>query len=402
MKYIILTFTMEGVSGAPSYVNNKVKWLNGRGIGTVAFDHYGSLNLNGKIVLENLLPYKQNRMLELFFPPSYFTRRQRTRIIDRLCNAIGEANDYVVESNSTRLALWGELLAKQLNAKHIILQVSEHLCIRSEEEFHFLEFKLNRRELFTIKPKIMQNLFEGYKDISDEDANNLFFSASMGVKAEDVPLPELDGLPEAEYKILSFGRYKPYFDNMIKGIVEFSRKHEDKRVNFLIMGDVSLPSKSSKILESVENLFVKYIPSKRPVPKAVFNYSDMVIATAGCANISYRQGTKTVSMDVETNLPLGVMGYTTLDSVCSTDSNQPRYDLCELLEAILIRHYYDGKQILKKVSSGKGYDFQWGLINSDRQYWTEVNKISMDNSKFRCLIQKIVLQCGGVWLFANK
>lgn len=401
MKYVFLTFSMEGVSGCPSYVNNKVKWLREKGVESVVFDHYGGLNVNGKIVLDNLLPYKNNRLLELFFPPSYFTKRQRTKILDRLRKAIGDADDVVVESHSTRLSLWGELLAKELHAKHLILMVGEHLSIRSEEEFRFLDFKLSRHELFTIKPQTIQNMFKGYKTISDMEANNLYYTASMGVKPENIPMKELDDLPEAEYKILSFGRLKPYFENMIKGVVEFAQNHQTERVNFLIMGDVSLPVKTIKFLESVSNLYVKSIPAKRPVPKAVFDYSDVVIATAGCANISFRMGAKIISMDTVTCLPLGVMGYTTIDSVYSSNPNQPIYDVCNLLEDVLVLHKYDGKPLLTRKPSGKGYNFQMGLINSDRQYWPEVESTSLDRGLKR-VGETLVLRCGGIRFFARK
>lgn len=400
MKYVILTYQMAGFTGAPSYINNKVRWLKERGVDTVVFDNYGGLFINKEIVLEYLLPYKNNRMLELFFPPSYFTKRQRTRIIERLLMAVGDAEDCVVESNSPRLALWGELLAERLGAKHLILNVGEQLSIHNNEEFGFLDFKLNRHELFTIKPQTIINMFKGYRTISDDEAQNAFFAASMGVKAEDVPMPELDDLPEAKYIILSFGRYKPYFENMVKGVVEFSEKHSEDSVNFLIMGDVALPPQTEKMLESAPNLFVKFIPSKRPVPKAVFDYSDVVIATAGCANLSYKTGAKTISMDVNTCLPLGVMGYTTIDSVYSSNKEQPHYDVCNLLEDVLVHRLFDGEQRMIKKGSGKGFDFQWELINNDRKYWPSVDKIVMDKG-LRRLGETIVLRCGGGRLFAN-
>ena len=398
MKYVILTYQMAGFTGAPSYINNKVKWLKERGVDTVVFDNYGGLFINKEIVLEYLLPYKNNRMLELFFPPSYFTKRQRTRIIERLLMAVGDAEDCVVESNSPRLALWGELLAERLGAKHLILNVGEQLSIHNNEEFGFLDFKLNRHELFTIKPQTIINMFKGYRTISDDEAQNAFFAASMGVKAEDVPMPELDDLPEAKYIILSFGRYKTYFENMVKGVVEFSEKHSEDSVNFLIMGDVALPPQTEKMLESAPNLFVKFIPSKRPVPKAVFDYSDVVIATSGCANLSYKTGAKTISMDVNTCLPLGVMGYTTIDSVYSSNKEQPHYDVCNLLEDVLVHRLFDGEQKMIKKGSGKGFDFQWELINND---WPSVDKIVMDKG-LRRLGETIVLRCGGVRLFANN
>ena len=397
MKYVFLSFSMGGLSGSPSYINNKVKWLKERGIETVAFDHFGSLNLKQKVVLEYLQPFQDNRIIELFFPPSYFTRHQRNKILDRLCTTIGASDNYVVESNSIRLALWGEMLSERLHAKHLLLFVGEHLSIKSEEEYHFLNFKLNRRELLTIKPQTVQNMFKGYRLIPDEEAQDYFFSASMGVKPEDVPMTELDNLPEADYKILSFGRLKPYFDNMINGIIEFAQSHKTRSINFLIMGDVKLDSKLLHSLGSVSNLFVKFIPPKRPIPMVIFDYSDVVIATSGCANIAFKAGAKTISMDVNTCEPLGIMGYTTVNSVYSSNPKQPEYDVCDLLEDVLEKRLYDGEPSLVRKPSNKGFKFQFGLINDDRLYWQGVDSINLDKG-FRLFIETVVLRCRGVQL----
>ena len=400
MKYVFLTFSMGGLSGSPSYVSNKVKWLNERGIETVVFDHYGSLNMGKEIALENLLPYNGNRLLELFFPPGYFSKKQRKHILERLIATIGASDDYVVESNSTRLALWGEMLAEKLHAKHLVLNIGEQVFIHNDGEFRFLEYKLTRQELFGIKPKAIQSLFRWYKEISDEDAKELYFSASMGVTPEDVPMHELDDLPEAKYKILSFGRYKPYFINMIKGVVDFAHNHQNERINFLFMGEVVLPKEVEALLGKENNLYVKYIPAQRPIPKVVFDCSDVVIATAGCANISYKAGAKTISMNVNSCLPLGVMGYTTVDSVFSTNPEQPLYNICDLLEDVMVRRLYDGEPRLVKKPSSKGYKFQWGLINNDRQYWPKVDKITMENG-FKRIAETVALRCGGIRLLAD-
>lgn len=401
MKYIFLTFSMGGLTGNPTYVNNKVRWLKNQGVETVVFDHYGGLHKGDDIVLEYLLPYRYNRLLELFFPPCYFNERQRESIINKMCSIIGVADDYVVESNSSRLALWGETLASQLHAKHLILNIGESVKISNSKEFAFMNFKMQRNELFVIKPRVLQFMFDGYKDINYEEAQAHSFTASMSVVPEDIPTSCLENVPEADYKILSFGRYKPYFENMLNGVMEFAQVHKSKRINFLIMGDVELPNKFIKQMDSINNLFYKFIPAMRPVPKSVFDYSDVVIATAGCANIAYKQGVKTISMDAETCLPMGVMGYTTTDSVFSTNNNQSIFDVCGLLEEILIDHLYDGEILMKRKPIGKGFAFQLGLINDDRKYWAEVESIPLDKSFVKRLLETVVLRCGCVRLFAR-
>ena len=90
-----------------------------------------------------------------------------------------------------------------------------------------------------------------------------------------------------------------------------------------------------------------------------------------------------------------------LDSVYSSNPNQPIYDVCNLLEDVLVLHKYDGKPLLTRKPSGKGYNFQMGLINSDRQYWPEVESTSLDRGLKR-VGETLVLRCGGIRFFARK
>ena len=400
MKFVFLTFTMEGVTGGPSYINNKVKWLKEHGWEVSVFDHYGSLNMKSEIILENLKPYCTNRFLELFFPPKYFSKKQRERILNMLVETIGKSDDYVIETSSPRMALWGELLAQKLHAKHLILEIGEHLEIRSKKEFDFMSFKLNRNELFAINSKVLINMFSKYTKLNDEEANNHLFSATMGKITEEIPFPEIQELPDADYKILSFGRYKSYFENMIEGVAQFSRCHTDKKINFLIMGDVHLPTHLLNVLQSCSNIFYKYIPAMRPVPRVIFHYSDVCIATAGCANTSYFRGVKTISMNVETCQPLGVMGYTTIDSVFSSNQSLCSKSVSELLHEILIEKLYVGEPPLTKKRLNRGYQYQLTFINDDRKFWDEVDTISMDKWPI-AFVESLVLRMNGVKLFGR-
>ena len=400
MKYVFLTFAMDGMTGGPSYINNKVKWLKEQGWEVIVFDHYGSLNVKGEIVLENLIPYSTNRFLELFFPPKYFSKKQRERILNMLVETIGKSDDYVIETSSPRMALWGELLAKQLHAKHLILEIGEHLEIRSRNEFDFLSFKLERNELFTINSKVLINMFSKYSKLNDDEAKKHLFSAKTGKITEEVPFPEIQELPDADYKILSFGRYKPYFENMIDGVVQFAKCHTDKKINFMIMGDVHLPTHLLNVLQSCSNVFYKFIPAMRPVPRVIFRYSDVCIATAGCANTSYFRGLKTISINVETCQPLGVMGYTTIDSVFSSNQNQCSKTVCELLHEVLVEKLYDGDPPMIKNSSKKGFQYQLTFINDDRKYWDKIETIPMDKWPI-AFVESIALKVNAVKLFGR-
>ena len=405
MKYVFFTFTLDGVTGGQRYVNNKTKWLEDKGYDVIVFDHRGGLSLNGDVVLDRLINFQDNRFLELFFPPRYFTKKQRELIINKICNKIGKADDYVVESNSGRLALWGELVSIRLNAKHIILDVGEHPDIRSDEEYQYYSFKFERNELYLISSKIVKTFFSGYRQISDKEADEHMYSAIMNVVPEEVPCPELDQLPLSDYNILSFGREKPYFVNMINGVSEFANKHKDKRINFIIMGVNSLSQHYLNCLNKLENLSYIIIPLKHIIPKVIFRYADAVIATAGCASISYKEGAKTISMNVETNYPLGVMGYTTINNVVDNNNENNDVSLSSFLKRVLVDKEFEGPYILEREETTKGYDFQISLINNNRKYWCRVDEIVVD-SGFRRYLITVFLRIGAIkllaWLYNTK
>lgn len=401
MKYIILTFTIEGLAGGPTFTSTKVNWLKKNGYDVVVFDHYGGLDLSGKTFLPTLLPFKDNRMLELFFPPMYYSKRQRKRILNHLCEVIGTDKDYVVESHTGRMSLWGEILAEHLHAKHLIFDINENVRIKNKAEFDFLSFKLERDELFGITSRSIIIRFGDWKEISDDVAKNHMFDAMMDVGIEDVSFPDVEKLPKGNFKILSFGRRKPYFDSMIEGIIAFASRHANKTIVLIMLGDVHLTEVEKTHLTSQKNISHYMIPPQRPIPRAIFDYCDVVIATSGCAEISYNEGYKTISMNVENSKPLGLMGYTTINSVYEDNIHKDVVNLETLLEEILCEKKYDGEPILEMPKPIKGLEWQMTLINDDRQYWNQIESIPQDRSLYKRILESMLLRLGGLKLIPS-
>ena len=401
MTYIFLTYTMKGVAGNALYIEKKMEWLKSKGCKIVVFDHYGPLNTIDQIDIERLKQYKNNRKLEMFFPPAYYTTKQRKKVLDWLCERIPSDNDYVVESNTTRMALWGELLSERIKAKHLIFDVNEHPELRSFREFKFLDFKLKRQELFFITARVAQIFFKEFREINDSEAKLYSYDAVQSSDPQEIPLPILDRLPVADYKILSFGRTKPYFRNMVEGLVEFANKHKEKKINFISLGDVADKDIFPELLETAPNIYYKLLPAMNPIPRAIFRYSDAVIATSGCAGIAMNQNVKTISINIENNKPFGVLGYTTIDSSFSTGENDVR-EVCELLEEILIYKKYEGEPLLKRKPSERGLDFQFSRINNDRVYWKYICNIPQDRSIIKRLLEKCILRLGCISVFVNR
>lgn len=393
---------MQFAGGSPLYVINKMKWLESRGWEVIVFDHYGALQPNKDIDLPELMDFRKNRYLELFFPPSYFSKMQRESLIDKIVESIGMSDDYIVESNSSRLALWGELLALRLGAKHLIMDVNEHPSIRNVEEFKYFDYKLSRNELFFISSQIVQSFFDGYKQVEVEEADKHVFTAYMDTQFTDVRVNELDKLPDADFKILIFGRYKPFFANVIEDIMKFARNNIDRKINLVFVGDEDEAHLKKMGLNSTENLNYYLLPSMRPIPKHIFEYSDIVIAAAGCATRAYESGAKTIVMSVATEKPLGIMGYTTLGEFSDSDHATTNMTVKNLLEDELLYHKFDGKPLLLKKENDTGFEYQLSLANKNRLYWNRVANIAHDKSKVKIFIQKFLLRLNLINLLVKK
>src|SRR5690554_6200204 len=118
-SYIFLTSNLHVVGGQQLYVTSKAKWLknNGYRVNIIAA-------AKGKIYINDLKQYKDNIIEELSIIPHWFNNRKRNSIIEKIIGIIGEINDdIIIESNSQNLSVWGEIIAKILNAKHLFFSL---------------------------------------------------------------------------------------------------------------------------------------------------------------------------------------------------------------------------------------------------------------------------------------
>ena len=132
-----------------------------------------------------------------------------------------------------------------------------------------------------------------------------------------------------------------------------------------------------------------------PIPLKLFKVSDVVIATAGCAVISANTGVKTISYNVETNLPLGIMGYTTNQISFCDENHREEQVLHDILDDILIKKIYEYSAPIKISSFNKGYEYHVSFINNKKDYFKDVLKIDYYNS-LKQLLSKLLCKIGMV------
>ena len=147
-KYVFLSEDLFGLTGSQRYVNNKCKYLRANGWEVIVFWNYNI----APVVLEHVKCFDNEKYIhhELKFYPSWFSKRERNKILERLASIIGEADQIVIESSKLELGAWGELLAKKLHCKHINFVLTEGVTIQNQETFDYCYAKLLKNEFFNI------------------------------------------------------------------------------------------------------------------------------------------------------------------------------------------------------------------------------------------------------------
>ena len=392
-KYVFLGHSIVGYTGAPRYINHKCRFLKEHGFEVYIFWCHG----NGDVELENLRLFDNDRyyLKELNYYPCWFSKRHQKKVCDKIIGGIGHSDVIVFESNNLKLGAWGEIIAKELNAKHITFVTSEHIKIKNTDMYNFCLFKLKRNEFFTINEPAVNFIFSKFCII--DNPKDYYWNASQGVRVEEYEFPVFDNLPNADYTICHFGRSKGYFPYMLSELRGFISLHPDKTFNVFFLGDNIDYSNIYEILP-FNNIHIVFHPSVKIVPLQLFMRSDVIIATAGCASLASYHGGKVISMDVNNNVPLGLMGYTTLDSNTDSGKYNNNKSLSEWLTTLLI-----DKEVFSKIDHKGGrhsFDFQM-------QYLTKPDGRYFDTSNVKDPITRrdnllILLTKLGLFCFVDK
>lgn len=368
-KYVFLTQSISGITGNQRYVNNKCKLLRQNGWEVIVFWNY---NIS-PVQLEYVKCFDEEKYIhhELKFYPSWFSKRSRNKVIDRLVSVIGTADQIVIESNKLELGAWGELLAQRLNCKHINFVTSEGITILNKATFDYCYEKLKKKEFFNINPAAVEKFFSLFTTI--ENPENFYWSASPGVEVEEYEFPLFDDLPAADSTITSFGRRKEYFPYMLGELNLFASRHPDKSFNLFFLGALTDESEITNNLTSSNINLAIYPREVKIVPKQMFTKSDVIIATAGCASLASSYGVNVIAMDVTTSEPLGLLKRTTLDSNTYSGKYKNDKSISQWLESILIKK--DTYPKMQKQKIPHRFDYQMQFIDQCDHNYIDTSKV---------------------------
>ena len=93
----------------------------------------------------------------------------------------GQYECIIVESHNDILSQWGEIIAKELKGKHIIILMDEYYRGKKQyytDKIDFYIYKLHRKEIMG-SLEVTERLFEGYLHVSENDFNNFEIAFSV-------------------------------------------------------------------------------------------------------------------------------------------------------------------------------------------------------------------------------
>lgn len=371
--YVFLSHPISNIGGAQLYVRDKSKYLARNGFNVIVISGYTGDN----IVIPEFLPFKENVFPQLKYKPFIYSKRLRKKILFSITKIIENTSDVIIETSDLNSGEWGELIAANINAKHVVFCLSEEFPPLSRWEFSFAKFKHERKELFGISRNSLPLLF----GCSIADDENYFWRAVSDNMPMDVPNERIASIQKKEFNIGSIGRYdKPYVQTMLIDLSHFVKTHPNYSINLVLCIGQHKVEDEQRIFEhfmNLKNVEIHILGPLNPLPTSLFKLCDVFISTAGCAAISLNMGVPTITLDVFDSKPIGILGYTTMNAVYR--ENEEKHELDELLEDILIRKKYEGVPP-KKI-----------IHNNDEQYEKQLQDILCQNEIKHYTFEKVRL-----------
>lgn len=399
MKLYIIFGSIVGIGGWQIYIDGKAQYLKSKGWDVVVFSDKRSW-LCDAVELSGLKEFDKYRLIELFYTPLHMTKKQQYKLIDKMISSIEDIENYEeiwIESTSIYNALWAEVLAKRLQARHISYLLHSYFNDISVDYVNFFAFKHSRNELAGMDKMTLPNLFSGYKIIQDYE--NYYFEAAGNKPCieEEYHLSTqmLENLNRSKYVIGSFGTLeKPHIIDIFQNVLNFVEQYPNEVFSYIVIGkstDGRIERQMKLMVGDKKNIRLILVGAIYPVPKKIFEYMDVCIASWGSAIVAAESGCTTIKMlndysvDVES-----IVGYEKY-----LNSNK----LVETLRGILIYEELKG-QVKKPVGqypdsniTNKDFLEFFERIKFDRDYY-DVSKMNILHKKQK--IKRILIIVLGI------
>lgn len=354
MKHYIFLSMIMGAGGIQCYLASKAKYLESIGWHVVVLSDNNPASKD-RCLIDFLNKYLANGNPYLGLHANTLPECIIKKTIDSLISIIGvvtEGDEVIVESCDDVTAVWGELLASRIKARHFFWAANEHYRGQGKHYKDFVDFfifKMDRGEVFA-SIQSANRLFEGFREYKEGDFEEYPFTEDP---IQDVSCPRIDALTKKDYSICYIGRSrKPYFPSIVSGITTFSENHPDKDIQFVIVGEVA-EERRSLLNHHLHNLSIVELGDLFPLPRGLYSKVDVVIAGSGSARHSMDEGALVITADPEKCLSHGLLGYDTNESIYeNNESSEENLSLSfsDALERALVKQTWRTQHNMWKKS----------------------------------------------------
>ena len=374
-KYIIITYDIHPIGGTQRCTVGKAKLLQENGWNVIVL--FPGKN-KGKCAISILDQFVEGGIIGLDMQPGSLIPPIRKKIFSKLLSIVGDedCDEIIIESNADAFALWGELLAEKLNAKHMCFNCNELFRNKNKsysENLDFFDFKHKRKELIGVSNDSLPNLFEGYKDVKSSE--RYIFKPIYYEPVQDINSEQVNNLNRGDWCICYIGRAsKGYVYNITDGISKFAKRHTDKKISVVYVGDIK--DREDYIVETFKNntnIVLNALGDLTPIPRSLYSKLDVVIAGSGCALCSIYEGVPVIIPDAGNFLANGVYGYDTFDLFYHEDFvTQSGFDVT--FERVLVEKKYDNVELKLPDKRNPNEEYENHFVQS-KEYYTRIANI---------------------------
>jgi len=393
-KLIVITSTIGRMGGAQMYVENKVKYFQSKGWDVFVFYYLWAEN----ILLPGMVQFKDNYIPDLRYPIQFVPKYCKKKILAQIRDVVqpGEGR-IVIETQLVLAAYWGELIAKDLKARHVINIIEEQFPDFDEKENAFFEFKLLAGDNMNATPKRLRKMFKDrFKEEYEKQIRKVAIPCANVVSSE---VKDNYQFEDCDYTILSIGRLdKPYIPKMNEEIKKFAVSAGGKKLNVVYVGgsyDGSMEVTIPRFFKEVDNVRCYILGYVFPISRELIKKADVAIACANSVLVSASEGVPTIVVDVNDYSAIGVYGYTTKNLFKREDEKQET--VSGLLQQILLDKAFEnaGNVIVDIPDQNEVFERELSyFIERQKVEYFDVNSIYSIPiqllSKTKYLIRKII------------
>lgn len=370
--FVFITPSIVNIGGAQLYIARKKGYLESLGWKVLIISC-----IEGEIIIPNLKD-SMNVVIPMLKMPFNITNKSRRAKIKRRI-VIPAADLIVVEANTIALSIWSEYIFDESSIKKICYPLSEQFPSFSKDEINYLCFKLKQKLLYGITPKSIPMIL----------GENLPYDTwlkAIGCRSnivDDITNINIR-IPKADYTILSLGRLdKPYIPYAFASVRKFASENKYKRINLILVGDNNYNVYRDFSVEE-KNLNVIKTGALFPIPRTIFQNSNVAIASAGCVSVCTLEGVPTIVVDANDYKAIGIFKQTTNNSMFR-EQHEPQIEIVQLLNEVLIENKY--KNITEMPDVSLDYSKHLEIIEQpydNPEIWFDVTRMKISFKK-RCI-----------------